>query len=243
MDHAAFQSWLDRYIDAWRLLDPVAIGDLFSSDVRYAYDPFEEAVVGRKAVVDSWLADPGRTGLLGGRLRGPRDRWRRACRPRPDPLPDRRPLGHRPRIRERLRLPLRRRGPLSRIHRVVHATTAGGAAGLRAPWRRCGGRRRIGMRVMLDFGRWRQLRFRMPMGGISGSRRREERASGAVDCRWAQRAARTGRPDTRCAMPPIRHRQTDPSRADALRSSGHKPSMARAEAEQAPARREPTSAP
>ena len=56
MDHAAFQSWLDRYIDAWRLLDPVAIGDLFSPDVRYAYDPFEEAVVGpegrRRVVAD-----------------------------------------------------------------------------------------------------------------------------------------------------------------------------------------------
>ena len=62
MDHAAFQSWLDRYIDAWRLLDPVAIGDLFSSDVRYAYDPFEEAVVGRKAVVESWLTDPDEPG-------------------------------------------------------------------------------------------------------------------------------------------------------------------------------------
>ena len=62
MEHAAFQSWLDRYIDAWRLLDPVAIGDLFSADVRYAYDPFEEAVVGRKAVVDSWLADPDEPG-------------------------------------------------------------------------------------------------------------------------------------------------------------------------------------
>ena len=62
MDHASFQSWLDRYIDAWRLLDPDAIGDLFSSDVRYAYDPFEEAVVGRKAVVDSWLADPDEPG-------------------------------------------------------------------------------------------------------------------------------------------------------------------------------------
>ncbi len=62
MDHAAFQSWLNRYIDAWRLLDPVAIGDLFSADVRYAYDPFEEAVVGRKAVVDSWLADPDEPG-------------------------------------------------------------------------------------------------------------------------------------------------------------------------------------
>ena len=62
MDHEAFQSWLDRYIDAWRLLDPVAIGDLFSADVRYAYDPFEEAVVGRKAVVDSWLTDPDEPG-------------------------------------------------------------------------------------------------------------------------------------------------------------------------------------
>ena len=62
MDHAAFQSWLDRYIDAWRLLDPVAIGDLFSQDVRYAYDPFEEAVVGRKAVVESWLVDPDEPG-------------------------------------------------------------------------------------------------------------------------------------------------------------------------------------
>ena len=57
MDHAAFQSWLDRYIDAWRLLDPVAIGDLFSPEVRYAFDPFSEAVVGRPAVVASWLTD------------------------------------------------------------------------------------------------------------------------------------------------------------------------------------------
>jgi len=58
MDHAAFHSWLARYVDAWRLNDPVAIGDLFSSDVRYAFDPFSEAVVGRPAVVAAWLADP-----------------------------------------------------------------------------------------------------------------------------------------------------------------------------------------
>ena len=47
MDHAAFKAWLDRYVDAWRLGDPTAIGDLFSLDVRYAFDPFGEAVVGR----------------------------------------------------------------------------------------------------------------------------------------------------------------------------------------------------
>ena len=58
MDHATFKAWLERYVDAWRLNDPIAIGDLFSPDVRYAYDPFEEAVVGRAALVASWLADP-----------------------------------------------------------------------------------------------------------------------------------------------------------------------------------------
>ena len=58
MDHATFKDWLDRYVDAWRLNDPLAIGDLFSASVRYAYDPFEEAVVGRAALVASWLTDP-----------------------------------------------------------------------------------------------------------------------------------------------------------------------------------------
>lgn len=58
MDRTGFAHWLDRYIDAWRLNDPVAIGDLFSPDVRYAYDPFGEAVVGRNAVIESWRDDP-----------------------------------------------------------------------------------------------------------------------------------------------------------------------------------------
>ena len=46
MDRDGFRDWLQRYVDAWRLNDPVAIGDLFSADVRYAYDPFDEALVG-----------------------------------------------------------------------------------------------------------------------------------------------------------------------------------------------------
>ena len=58
MDRAAFHSWLARYVDAWRLNDPTAIADLFSLDVRYAFDPFSEAVVGRPAVVAAWLVDP-----------------------------------------------------------------------------------------------------------------------------------------------------------------------------------------
>jgi hypothetical protein len=62
MDRAAFDSWLKRYADAWRLNDPAAIGDLFSPDVRYAFDPFGEAVVGRAAVIAAWLADPDEPG-------------------------------------------------------------------------------------------------------------------------------------------------------------------------------------
>jgi hypothetical protein len=62
MDRSGFRDWLQRYVDAWRLNDPVAIGDLFSADVRYAYDPFDEALVGRPAVVASWLDDPDEPG-------------------------------------------------------------------------------------------------------------------------------------------------------------------------------------
>src|SRR4029079_10534362 len=58
MDRAGFRAWLQRYVDAWRLNDPVAVGDLFSPEVRYAFDPFSEAVVGRNAVIESWLDDP-----------------------------------------------------------------------------------------------------------------------------------------------------------------------------------------
>ena len=57
MDRNGFEQWLRRYVDAWRLNDAAAIGDLFSADARYAYDPFEEAVRGRVAIVASWLAD------------------------------------------------------------------------------------------------------------------------------------------------------------------------------------------
>ena len=62
MDRDDFHAWLVRYVDAWRLNDPVAIGDLFSLGVRYAFDPFDEAVVGRPAVVAAWLADPDEPG-------------------------------------------------------------------------------------------------------------------------------------------------------------------------------------
>jgi hypothetical protein len=55
MDNVSAQAWLDRYVAAWLTYDPAAIGDLFSADVTYRYHPYDEPVVGRDAVVASWL--------------------------------------------------------------------------------------------------------------------------------------------------------------------------------------------
>lgn len=55
MDERAAQDWLDRYVAAWKSYDPEAIGSLFSDDVTYRYHPYDEPIVGREAVVASWL--------------------------------------------------------------------------------------------------------------------------------------------------------------------------------------------
>jgi hypothetical protein len=62
MDHAAAQDWLDRYVRAWLTYDPELIGDLFSEDVDYRYHPYDDPVVGRDAVVASWLGDSSEPG-------------------------------------------------------------------------------------------------------------------------------------------------------------------------------------
>lgn len=59
MDHAAVQEWLDRYVAAWESYDPDAIGALFTEDVTYSYHPADDPVVGREAVVASWLGGSG----------------------------------------------------------------------------------------------------------------------------------------------------------------------------------------
>jgi ketosteroid isomerase-like protein len=57
MDHAAAQQWLDRYVAAWKSYDADDIGALFSDDVSYRYHPTDEPVIGRSAVVASWLGE------------------------------------------------------------------------------------------------------------------------------------------------------------------------------------------
>jgi hypothetical protein len=53
-------------VEAWKTYDPAKIGDLFSQDVLYRYHPYDEPVVGREAVVGSWLEDPDEPGTYEG---------------------------------------------------------------------------------------------------------------------------------------------------------------------------------
>lgn len=55
MDRETAQDWLDRYVAAWMSYDPDDISGLFSEDVAYRYHPYDEPIVGRDAVVASWL--------------------------------------------------------------------------------------------------------------------------------------------------------------------------------------------
>jgi hypothetical protein len=49
--------WLKAYVKAWETYSPQAIGDLFTDNATYSFHPYDELVVGRQAIVDSWLKD------------------------------------------------------------------------------------------------------------------------------------------------------------------------------------------
>ncbi len=55
VDRETAQAWLDRYTAAWESYDPEAVAALFTEDVSYRYHPYDEPIVGRAAVVASWL--------------------------------------------------------------------------------------------------------------------------------------------------------------------------------------------
>ena len=69
MDEQAVAAWLDGYSRAWGTYDPEDIGALFSEDVVYWYNPFDEPVRGREAVVASWLEDRDEPGSYEGGYR------------------------------------------------------------------------------------------------------------------------------------------------------------------------------
>ena len=69
MDERAVAAWLDGYSQAWGTYDPDQIGALFSEDAIYCYDPFQEPVRGREALVADWIKDRDEAGTYEGRYR------------------------------------------------------------------------------------------------------------------------------------------------------------------------------
>ena len=57
VNRADAQAWLDSYVAAWLSYDEEAIRALFAEDVAYRYHPFDDPIVGREAVVASWLGE------------------------------------------------------------------------------------------------------------------------------------------------------------------------------------------
>ena len=69
MDEQAVAAWLDGYSQAWKTYDPEQIAALFSEDAVYFYNPFDEPVRGREAIVASWLEERDEAGTYEGRYR------------------------------------------------------------------------------------------------------------------------------------------------------------------------------
>lgn len=57
MDRADVAAWLDDYVEAWKTYDRDRVTALFAEDVVYRYHPYDEPIVGRDAVVESWLGE------------------------------------------------------------------------------------------------------------------------------------------------------------------------------------------
>lgn len=47
--------WLEAYVAAWKSYDREAIAALYSDDVSCRYHPWDEPIVGREAVIESWF--------------------------------------------------------------------------------------------------------------------------------------------------------------------------------------------
>lgn len=55
MTHDEVNAWLARYVEAWKSYEREQIEALFSEDARCRYHPYDDPIVGRKAIVESWL--------------------------------------------------------------------------------------------------------------------------------------------------------------------------------------------
>ncbi len=62
MDREDVSRWLERYVAAWKSGERAEIESLFSEGAEYRYHPYDEPIVGRAAIADSWLEDPDEPG-------------------------------------------------------------------------------------------------------------------------------------------------------------------------------------
>lgn len=54
-DLQSVAKWLEDYVAAWQSYDPDAIRALFSENASYRYNPFDEPLRGREAILADWL--------------------------------------------------------------------------------------------------------------------------------------------------------------------------------------------
>jgi ketosteroid isomerase-like protein len=64
VERADVDRWLERYVEAWKSYDRASIADLFSEDAEYRYHPYDDAIRGREAIVESWLEEPDELGTF-----------------------------------------------------------------------------------------------------------------------------------------------------------------------------------
>ena len=74
MNRTDVQTWLDRYVEAWRANEAGPIEALFTDDAVYGYRPWdsdEHTLRGRDAIVASWLEEPSNRTNFSSNRRGP----------------------------------------------------------------------------------------------------------------------------------------------------------------------------
>ena len=64
VDRERVRRWLDDYVAAWKTYDRELIAALYSEDAVQRYHPYDDPIVGRDAIVESWFGEgegaPGR---------------------------------------------------------------------------------------------------------------------------------------------------------------------------------------
>jgi hypothetical protein len=55
INHQTVTIWLQDYINAWKSYDPESIRALFSENATYRYNPYDDPVRGREAILANWL--------------------------------------------------------------------------------------------------------------------------------------------------------------------------------------------